>query len=275
MWAEIAKLFQAGDPYVYTIFALAFFGCMIFFERMIMLQFVYNMDFRKFLDNLKKSVRAEDMDRAVDVCKSASKTSLPLIGLRALEAAEVDPSTVRGTIEEEAMEFIPRLESRLGILPALATLVLFTGVLGTIDTLWHTFHAIDVLDTSQKQAVFGSQISSSLGYTTLGLAICMFFLLAHHLVRGMAFKLVEKFHHGIAVITNLLAPADVAVVPAMAGVAPRVSAPAPSNVADAPPEVADAPPPAEAPAAEVAAAAPAEPQASAPVEDIKDEEEII
>src|SRR5690606_33629773 len=143
-------------------------------------------DFNKFLNNLKKMIRAEDLDRAINLCKAASKTSLPMISLRALEAAETDPTSVRGTIEEEAIDFLPRIEVRLGVLPALATFALLVGIIGTIDRLWAAFHSIDVLDTAQKQASVGHGVAGSLSYTTMGLLICTLFLVGNQLLRGFA-----------------------------------------------------------------------------------------
>ena len=123
MWNHIAISLQQGNFFLLAILFLGFIGTVIFFERFIMLQFVYHIDFVRFLNNLKRSIQAEDLARAVSLCKSQSHTSLPLICLKALEAAERDPTTVRGTIEEATIDFLPRLESRLGFLPALSTML--------------------------------------------------------------------------------------------------------------------------------------------------------
>ena len=92
-----------------------------------------DIDFSKFLSSLKKMISSEDYERAINFCKSVSKTSLPKITLRAIEASENDPTTVRGTIEEETIEFLPKIENRINTLPALATLIMLIGILGTID----------------------------------------------------------------------------------------------------------------------------------------------
>jgi biopolymer transport protein ExbB len=271
MWMEIASAFQHGDGYIYFMLALAFFGTMILFERVIMLQFVLNLDFHKFLNNLKKAVKAEDLDRAATICRSAGKSSLPAISLKAIEAAEADPSTVRGTIEEEAISFLPRIDARTGTLPALATLILLTGVLGTINALWKAFHSIDVLDSAQKQAMVGHGIASSLTYASLGLMIAMLFLMGHHMIRGMAMRLLDRFQHGITVLNNLLVPAEMSFVQ----VSPAGPVPAPP-VDMGPVDVPAAPQP-QTPvaAAPVAEAKGKDGFEEASVEDIKDEEEII
>jgi len=204
MWTEVARAFQHGDGYIYFMMALGFIGTIVLIERFIMLQFIFNLNFKKFLLNLKKIVKAEDFDRAITLCRSASKTSLPRISLRVLEMAESDPDLVKGTLEEEVVGFLPKIETRIQLLPALAVLILFTGILGTIDSLWNAFHALDALDSTQKQISIGHGVSSALTYTSLGLVICMFFLFGHQCLSGMAIKLTDNIHHGATVLRNLL-----------------------------------------------------------------------
>src|SRR5690606_184203 len=116
-WGQLAHSFQNANGYVMAIMILGFIGTIIFFERLVMYWRVFGIDFKKFLGNLKKMVAAEDVDRAISLCKNVSKTSLPAIALKALEAAETDPTTIRGAIEEETIDFLPRIEKRLGVLP--------------------------------------------------------------------------------------------------------------------------------------------------------------
>lgn len=277
MWTELAASLQHGNAYVIAMMVLGFFSLVIVFERWIMLQYVYHVDFDKFLNNLKKMVLSGDMDRAISLAKNTSHTSVPRIALRALEAAETDPTRVRGTIEEGTIEFLPRIERRLGLLPMFSTLIMLIGILGTIDGLWTAFHASDVLDTSRTQATISRAIASSLNPTAMGLFVCMIILAGHHLLKGFALRLIDNTHHGIAVLQNLIVPRELAAVPAgMAMAMPMQQQPAPAftSAPDAPnPIAADAPTQMAAAAKEGAPAGDA--FADASVEDIKDEEEII
>lgn len=273
MWSQLALSFQHGDLYVYSMMTIAFVGLVIIFERIIMLQFVYQLNFGKFLDDIRKMILAEDTNRAINFCKKVSGTSLPRIGLKALEASESDPSRVRGVIEEESMALLPSIENRINALPPLATVVLLIGMLGTVDHLWTTFSAIDILDTAKKQATASQGIASSLTHTAMGLLVCMVILIGHQIVRGMAVKLVQRLQHGVTVLTNLIAPAAIAMTAMPVAVAASASATqeGQDNYQNAEEYVADA----NAPAAVTAAAAPTESFNEAAVDDIKDEEEII
>ncbi len=264
MWGELAQSLQHANGYVMTIAVLGCLALVVLFERFIMLRVVYHIDFNKFLTNLKKMVAAEDLDRAITLCKNTSATSLPRIAMRALEAAETDPTKVRGTIEEETIDFLPAIERRIGILPAFTLIIMLVGILGTIDALWTAFQSIDVLDTAKKQATLAQGIAASLNPTALGLIFGMGLLAGFYLIKGMAVNLVERLHHGVAVLNNLLVPQEtMAYMPMAAG----DSAPTASSGFDKPQDF---------PAAkEDHAATTDEAFDDVSVEDIKDEEEII
>lgn len=268
MWSQLAISLQNGNFYLITIIALGFIGTVIVFERLIMLQLVYNIDFKKFLNNLRRSVQAEDLERAVSICKNASYTSLPGIGLKALEALERDPHTVRGTVEEETIDFLPKLEARIGILPALSTLILLIGILGTIDGLWAAFDSIEILDTSEKQARLANGIAGSLNPTTMGLLMSMLFLTGHQILRGLAIRLTERVHYGVSVLINLLAPQEMA----PAYMAAPMSEPLPTMVQESSPTSS---PRREVTSTESKTEVEDDSFDDASVEDIKDEEEII
>ena len=208
MWAELALSFKQGNTYVLALFGIGFISAMVFFERFVMVQFVYNLNFDRFLLNMRRAIAAEDLDRAVSLCKNAGRTSLPLIALKALEAAESDPTTVRGAIEEETIHFLPRLEARLTLLPALATLAMMIGVLGTLEGIWSTFHSIDVLDSAKKQATIAKGLAGSLNPMAMGILISALTICAQQILRGYALRVIERVHLGVSVLNNLLVPSE-------------------------------------------------------------------
>ncbi len=270
MWSQLALSFQHGDRYIYIMLALAFVGVVLIFERLVMLQFVYHIDFKKFLDNLRKMVLAEDLPRAISFCKKISSSSLPRVSVKALEAAESDPSRVRGIIEEETLDLLPKIEARITAIPAVATVVFLIGILGTIDSLWITFNSVDILDTAKKQATAAQGVAASLNYTAMGLLVCMVLLFGHQIVRGIALRLTHQLQHGTAVLTNLVAPQGVTYTASMAAM-PVATNTATEQYTSNEEFVADT----HAPVEQVSAAAPAENFNDTTVDDIKDEEEII
>jgi len=232
MWGELGKSIQHADAYVYMMSVMAFVGMLIFFERTLTYWKVFGLNHKKFLTNLKKMVAAEDIDRAISLCKNSKIKSLPLIAQKALEAAETDPTSIKGAIEEETIDFLPRIEKRLNVLPALALLVMLIGILGTIDSLWSAFHAVDVLDTAKKQASLAKGISASLNPTAMALTVGMALLAGYHLLRAKAVNITEQMHYGVTVLHNLLVPQEAAqFVQVAASSQPMASMPADAKAA--------------------------------------------
>ncbi len=272
MFGEIALSFQQGNVYLYIMLAVGFIATVIAFERLIMFQFVYNINFEKFTANLKKMLTADDLDRAANFCKSVGSTSLPYIAYRAVEAADNDPTTVRGTIEEETISFLPRLETRVNILVSMSTIIMFVGILGTIDSLWKTFHAIDVLDSTKKQIAVSQDIASALNPIALGLLLSMIVLVSHQMLRGMSVRLVDRIHHGVAVLYNLMVPQGIVMT---AAAAPIGGGGMSSQGQTEPMQSHDAPMMNTQPATAVGGPQTDATFDDASVQDIRDEEEII
>ena len=227
MWREIAIGLQSGNEYLLAIFFISFIALLIIFERILMLSFVFNINFRKFLNAFRKLVSSRSYHQAANLCRATSNTSLPLIANRALDALDNDPSTIKSVIEEETIALLPRIEARIAFLPMSATLVLLLGVLGTIDQIWSAFYSINVLDTAQKQVTLANGIAKSLNPTALGLLVSMIILAMHQFIKSSALRVMENIHHGVTVVSNLIAPPDVMVgtkVPAVKKATPSVAA---------------------------------------------------
>ena len=212
MWNQLAICLQGGNVYAFFILFLGFVGCALILERYFMLQFVYSMNFNKFTMALRKAVRAEEFDAAMHICKAASHTSLPKIALIALEASAKDPKTVAHTIEEEVIDFLPLLRARLALIPTLATIVLLTGALATLNALLETFNSIASIDMVEKQTNLSQGVTGALNPMIIGIIFGMIFLVGYQILESMSVKISEKIHLGATVITNLLVPQDTAYV---------------------------------------------------------------
>ena len=56
MWNELARSLQSGNSYTLAILSLTFLALIIIFERLLMLHFVYNLNFEKFVSSLKNTL---------------------------------------------------------------------------------------------------------------------------------------------------------------------------------------------------------------------------
>ncbi len=208
MFTELLAEFKSGNPYLLVMTALGLIGLAIAFERLMVIQFIYNLNFPKFLLNLKRHIANEDTAKAVSFCKSVKNTSLPYIARKSIEAAEADPTSIRGILEEEAIDFIPKIEARISAIFALSSLCLLIGILGSIDSLWQTFRLLGDQSEETQSFMVGAQIARSLNPAALGVFLSILLLGLYFFVRGLACRLVDRVNHGVIVLFNTLVPTE-------------------------------------------------------------------
>ena len=81
---DIFLLYKDGEIIPYIILAIVSVGYIIIFEKFILLQLVYRINFEKFNTQIKKMLAANDMDRARNFSKATSKTSVPMLTVKAI-----------------------------------------------------------------------------------------------------------------------------------------------------------------------------------------------
>ena len=203
MWQSVFNSLKSGDIYFIILSVFMFFALFCFFQRFILLQFVYNINFEKFVDKLKILVKSNEAEQALELCKKTSNVGFPRIAEKAVEAGIGDPSMVRGVIEEEVVAFVPRLDKGSSFLSLIGVLAVLVGVVGTISSLWTTLYSMEVVDTTQKQLSIGLQMSESLSYTMCALIICISCVLMSFYIKSQAVNIANKIYHGVSVLHNL------------------------------------------------------------------------
>ena len=146
MWNELLHSLNEGNTYLLAIATVGFISLVIAFERIFILVFIYNINFKKFINNLRKLLFSKEYSKAVQLCRKTSGSAVPYIAKEAIVAYENDPSKAQMALEENTLDFLSKVEARIGWLPVLVTVVLFIGVLATIDQLWWAFYSFDVLN---------------------------------------------------------------------------------------------------------------------------------
>lgn len=218
----ILDLFRARDPIPFVILAFLCVGWMIIFERFFLLQFVYRVNFQKFNWNIRKMLAAGDVERARTFCVATSKTGLPLIAAKAIDAYQTDVLKVRMTVAEETMAFMPKIRRRISQIPNLATVVVLLGALASVHGIWNSFRMSDVLDQGIKSVAFTSALANALTPLALSIGASILLMLPYGILDAIAARLEGDFEHSLTMILNVLAPETHAVVAAQ----PAVGAPA-------------------------------------------------
>ena len=206
MLQEVIALFRQRDAVMFVIMAFLCVGWVVVFERLIMLQLVYRLNFVTFIKTIKKMLLAGDFERARKYCVASSKTGLPYISLKAIETYEADAFRVRGVLQEESLLFFPKIRRRLSQLPGLATGVVLLGSLAAVNGIWHSFHLAEAMDYSIKSAVFSQGLSQALTPLSFSLLAALLLLVPYNLLESIATRLENDVEHGLVVVTHLLVP---------------------------------------------------------------------
>lgn len=230
MIQEMFELFRARQPVPYIILAIFAVGWVIVFERFIVLQLTYRLNFGKFNATLRRMLSAGDLDRARQYCAASGNTGLPLIAAKAIEAYETENFRVRMVVSEETLAFMPRIRRRISQLPNLAAVAVLLGALAAVNGVWQSFQMVDGLELGLKSFAFSRGLSQALTPIALGLGASVFLMIPYGVLDAMASRLEGEVEHSLTVILNLLAPEmqpvfaqPVAAAQAAAGDAPQAA----------------------------------------------------
>ncbi|MEN9808858.1 MAG: hypothetical protein RLZZ488_425 [Pseudomonadota bacterium] len=239
MIQEMFELFRARQPVPYIILAIFAVGWVIVFERFIVLQLTYRLNFGKFNSTLRRMLSAGDLDRARQYCAASGNTGLPLIAAKAIEAYETENFRVRMVVSEETLAFMPRIRRRISQLPNLAAVAVLLGALAAVNGVWQSFQMVDGLELGLKSFAFSRGLSQALTPIALGLGASVFLMIPYGVLDAMASRLEGEIEHSLTVILNLLAPEmqpvfaqPVAAAQAVVGEGPQASAAAGEDSAD-------------------------------------------
>lgn len=231
MIQEMFELFRARQPVPYIILAIFAVGWVIVFERFIVLQLTYRLNFGKFNATLRRMLSAGDLDRARQYCAASGNTGLPLIAAKAIEAYETENFRVRMVVSEETLAFMPRIRRRISQLPNLAAVAVLLGALAAVNGVWQSSQMVDGLELGLKSFAFSRGLSQALTPIALGLGASVFLMIPYGVIDAMASRLEGEIEHSLTVILNLLAPEmqpvfaqPVAAAQAAAGDAPQAAA---------------------------------------------------
>ena len=212
MWGEVLKNLHMGNLYSILMLVVSFLCLLIFLERVIVLYFVYNINFSKFINNVVKIIHSGDYARGASFCNSVSKYSLPKITQRALEAAENDPSQIKGVFESGCLEVLPRLEARINFLPVFAAIVMMIGFLGTLNQLWEVFSAVELLEAATQQVILSKSIAVSLNFTAFAVLASIVIMFFNQVLRSFSVKIMDEIYRGVSIISHTLIPMSAPVV---------------------------------------------------------------
>lgn len=241
MFEQLLQLFKQQQAIPYIMLALVGVGLVVVFERLIVMQFVYRINFKKFNQNVRKMLDAGDLERARAFCVATSKTGVPDITVKAIDAFQTDSFRVRNAVIEEVLDFMPRIRRRISQLPILASCAVFLGSLAAIEGVWNAFRTANVIDFSMRVGVLTNGLGESFVPLAFAIILAVILLLPYGVLDATANRLEAEIEHSLTIVLNILAPETATVISHSSTGGPMM----PMAIADSGEPVASAAPPME------------------------------
>ena len=185
----LSEVFEKGGPFfiVNTFFLAVVLAIIV--ERTIYFLGRGHLNAKAFLEQIKRLLAANNVDRAKKLCDatSAPVARVAKAGLNRLHRGE---AAVAQAMEEAMIEALPEVKARIGALWSMANIVTLTGLLGTITGLIRTFAAIGQLTADERQRELSRGIAEAMYNTAFGLAIALICMVAHLLLSAAMKKVI-------------------------------------------------------------------------------------
>ena len=205
----LSEVFQKGGPFfiVNTFFLAIVIGLIV--ERAIYFLGRGHLNAKAFLEQLRKLLSANNVDRAKKLCDAttAPVARVAKAGLNRLHRGE---AAVAQAMEETMTDTLPEVKTRIGALWSLANIATLVGLLGTITGLIRTF----VVDRRREpgraaQRSCRDGISEAMYNTAFGLSIALLCMVGHLLLSAAMKKVVSDLEAFSLRFENLLADGGV------------------------------------------------------------------
>jgi biopolymer transport protein ExbB/TolQ len=158
---------------------------------------------KAFLEQIKRLLAANNIDRAKKLC-DASSAPVARVAKAGLSRAHKGEAAVAQSIEETMVDVTPEVKTRIGALWSLANIATLLGLLGTITGLIATFEAVAFAAPAERQSKLSAGISTAMYHTAIGLFIAVTCLIAHLILSAAAKKVVGDLESFSLRLENLL-----------------------------------------------------------------------
>ncbi len=199
-----AKFLEEGGPLMYLNLATSVLVLALIADRLIFFLGKSSVNAKAFLEQIRKLVLANNVDRAVKLCSatSAPVAQVAKAGLQRMHKGEI---AVAQSIEETLVDVTPHLKKRIQVLWSLANIATLIGLLGTVVGLITAFGAVAAAKPEEKSAMLSRGISEALNNTAMGLGIAVTCIIAHAILSAFSKKQIADTEAFALKLENLLA----------------------------------------------------------------------
>ena len=185
----LAKFLEDGGTLMYVNLVVSMITLAIIIDRAIFFLGKGSVNAKAFLEQIRKLVLANNIDRAVKLC-SATEAPVAQVARAGLQRVHRGEIAIAQSIEETLVDVTPLLKKRVQILWSIANIATLVGLLGTVIGLIRAFGAVAAAKPEERSALLARGISEALNNTAMGLGIAVTCIIAHAFLSSASKKQV-------------------------------------------------------------------------------------
>jgi biopolymer transport protein ExbB len=200
---RLADIFQKGGPFfiVNTFFLAVVIALVV--ERAIYFLGRGHINASAFLEQIKRLLAANNVDRAKKLC-DATSAPIARVAKAGLSRIHRGEAAVAQAMEETMVDVTPEVKVRIAALWSMANICTLTGLLGTVTGLIRTFDAIKDVNPADRQKQLSSGIAEAMYNTAMGLGIALLCMISHLLLSSASKKVISDLESFSLKLENLL-----------------------------------------------------------------------
>lgn len=203
MWDTLSNVFRLGGPFfIVNTFFLAVVIALIV-ERALYFLGRGHINARAFLDQIKRLLAANNIDRAKKLC-DATSAPIARVAKAGLNRMHRGEAAVAQAMEETMVDVTPEVKTRIAALWSMANITTLTGLLGTITGLIHTFSGVASANPSDRQRMLSEGIAEAMYNTAYGLGIALLCMLGHLLLSTASKRVISDLESFSLRLENML-----------------------------------------------------------------------
>ncbi len=195
---------EEGGIFMWPILACGVLGATISAERFVYLFLRASVHAPALLAQIQRDVLDGNVDAALKICNAESAAVLPRVLKAGLMRAGRPENEIRDALEEATLEVTPLVQRRIPYMTTIANLCTLLGLLGTIQGLILSFHAVADANAEARSTALASGIAVAMNATFAGLLVAIPVLAIHAIVAARANQILDDVDYGVARLVNLL-----------------------------------------------------------------------
>lgn len=205
MFQTILEIIKRGGPFMIMNMVCLAVVVAVVIERAIYFLGRGHINSKAFLEQIKRLLAANNIDRAKKLCEA---TSAPVarVAKAGLSRVHKGEAAVAQAIEETMVDVTPEVKTRIGALWSLANIATLLGLLGTVTALIDIFHTVSSVNVKpqDRQQQLQNGIAEAMYNTATGLFIAVLCMVAHLILSAAAKRVIGDLESFSLRLENML-----------------------------------------------------------------------